>query len=167
MDLIEINSCSHENCNGIIFNKTHSLCRKHYRIRFEYHQRREKYKEYRKTKFGKDIVTRWNKSSKGKTCVNKYQKTISARYNFMKSRSRKNNKECDITKEEYTRLLSIPCTYCSGPLAEMGVGLDRIDNSIGYMKSNVVSCCRNCNVIRSNLLTPNETKQVIDFFKEN
>jgi hypothetical protein len=38
-------------------------------------------------------------------------------------------------------------------------GLDRIDNSQGYTKQNVASCCKFCNVAKSNL-------KLIDFYKQ-
>ncbi len=45
-------------------------------------------------------------------------------------------------------------------------GLDRIDNSIGYLKDNVLPCCQYCNAIRMDVLTVKETKKVIDFIKQ-
>jgi hypothetical protein len=58
-----------------------------------------------------------------------------------------------------------PCHYCNDELGSTrencGVGLDRLDNLIGYELDNVVSCCGPCNVIRSDKLTPEETKIAI------
>lgn len=54
-----------------------------------------------------------------------------------------------------------PCFYCSGDPPETGAGLDRIDNSKGYTFDNVIPCCTNCNYLRSDLLTVQETKAVV------
>lgn len=43
-----------------------------------------------------------------------------------------------------------------GNLSKTGVGLDRIENSKGYIISNVVPCCGSCNKIRGNNLTSDE-----------
>lgn len=65
----------------------------------------------------------------------------------IKHRDKKKGREvCDLTKEEFKELISKPCTYCgdSGK-----IGLDRIDNSTGHIKSNVVPCCYECNTAKS------------------
>jgi len=45
-----------------------------------------------------------------------------------------------------------PCVYCGYP----STGLDRIDNSIGHLKSNCVACCAECNIARNNNFTYTE-----------
>ena len=50
-----------------------------------------------------------------------------------------------------------PCHYCGlDNNSVAGVGLDRLDNTIGYMLDNVVSCCTECNRARSDKFTPDE-----------
>ncbi len=59
------------------------------------------------------------------------------------------------------------CHYCHNELPQRGSGMDRVDNSIGYLISNVVPCCTVCNKIRGDNLTHEETvvaiKAVLDF----
>ena len=38
------------------------------------------------------------------------------------------------------------CYYCGNKVN--GIGLDRIDNRVGYTIKNVVSCCRDCNTMK-------------------
>ena len=50
-----------------------------------------------------------------------------------------------ISREDYYILRVQPCHYCGYPLAESGVGLDRLDSALGYVLDNVVPCCDDCN----------------------
>lgn len=72
----------------------------------------------------------------------------------------------DISQDVYTNLVSQPCFYCDNKLGnvqkEMGVGLDRIINTLGYIRDNVLPCCGICNQTRSNIFTVNETKAAIE-----
>lgn len=71
-----------------------------------------------------------------------------------------------ITAEEYVSIISIAkCHYCDGSLAPTGYGLDRKDNSIGYVVSNVVPCCRYCNMVKSDKLSYEEMLEVGSLFK--
>lgn len=38
------------------------------------------------------------------------------------------------------------CKYCN---FKGDIGIDRIDNSIGYISNNIVSCCKVCNVMKN------------------
>lgn len=42
----------------------------------------------------------------------------------------------------------------------------RLDNSKGYTSENVVPCCKECNMLRGNRLTPEETKVVTNALKQ-
>lgn len=46
-----------------------------------------------------------------------------------------------------------PCIYCGDT---KNIGCDRIDNSKGHIKSNVVPCCYSCNIVRNNTFTYKE-----------
>lgn len=58
--------------------------------------------------------------------------------------------------DEWSELVEQECAYCAGALEPQGIGLDRLDNSLGYVLGNVVPCCAECNRIRSNKYTPQE-----------
>lgn len=93
---------------------------------------------------------------------NKYN--ISFRWQHAKKTATRRKKIFLLTLEEYSKIIENKCYYCDDYLKlhnETGSGLDRIDNTVGYVINNVVSCCGNCNLIRGNILTVEETKIAI------
>ncbi len=76
-----------------------------------------------------------------------YNNKLSRLNTYIKS-ALKCNREWTLTNEEVIIMFSNPCDYCG-----MGNnnGIDRIDNNIGYIKSNCVSCCKACNFAKGRL----------------
>ena len=65
--------------------------------------------------------------------------------------------EWELSFDEYKDIICNSCHYCSDDLAEWGgTSLDRIDNEVGYILTNVLPCCGNCNKIRNTFLTVEE-----------
>ena len=65
----------------------------------------------------------------------------------------------ELTFEEFKNLVISNCYYCGDKPSNVYYknyynapynGIDRIDNSIGYKMSNVVSCCKTCNISKNN-----------------
>ncbi len=52
----------------------------------------------------------------------------------------------EIYFQHFAKLLSMPCKYCG---TVNNVGVDRVDNAIGYTIDNSVSCCSLCNYMKS------------------
>lgn len=59
-----------------------------------------------------------------------------------------------LTDEDFDRLTSQPCFYCGLPPSSVRMerggpftynGIDRMENSAGYIAENCVSCCKTCN----------------------
>lgn len=106
---------------------------------------------------GKTILTRMSHYSKLKSCGCRlsrkstntftydkyvpYVDSLSNKFNMYLKRAKSRGIEFAITLEDFKNLISNPCTYCQ--YSETGV--DRIDNSLGYVKGNVTSCCKYCN----------------------
>jgi uncharacterized protein with PIN domain len=51
-----------------------------------------------------------------------------------------------LTFDEFMLFWQKPCVYCGNKIST--IGLDRIDNNIGYTVSNTVSCCEWCNKMK-------------------
>ena len=67
----------------------------------------------------------------------------------------------NLTIEEFKEIISGDCFYCGSPsqqLLKTGShrfkynGIDRIDNNKGYIKDNIVSCCKRCNFSKTSML---------------
>jgi len=70
---------------------------------------------------------------------------------YRKKKSAQLRRSWLLTDLETAKLLSSHCTYCGfkGEINQMG--LDRVENDIGYINTNVVPCCYKCNMAKRNL----------------
>lgn len=71
--------------------------------------------------------------------------------NYKKYKDRAENKgiEFSITEEEFNILTREKCIYCNKEKTDTHTnGIDRYDNSIGYVFDNCVSCCFECNTMK-------------------
>lgn len=93
---------------------------------------------------------------------------LQAEYRKYKSHINRTGRANEITQEDWIALVKSPCEYCGSephgerhlpsnrridgrkPTAFLG-GIDRIDSSLGYIISNVVSCCWECNRSKNNM----------------
>jgi hypothetical protein len=73
-----------------------------------------------------------------------------------RNNAKKRGVSWDLTDEQFNQLTQADCHYCGRPPASVCSGrgyngsytyngIDRKDNTIGYVEWNVVSCCRVCN----------------------
>lgn len=86
-------------------------------------------------------------------------------HNSYRSHARRRGYEFDLTVEQFRSVTQRPCQYCGSPPdnthkparprpgAEPYIysGIDRVDNSVGYIESNVVPCCHICNRAKSDM----------------
>jgi len=66
-----------------------------------------------------------------------------------KRSDKKRGRDFDLDKDFVRLLVSQPCCYCGE--TELRMTLDRKDNFIGHLKSNVVPACIRCNYTRRNI----------------
>lgn len=122
--------------------KKHEISKKNKQY---YNENKEAVKAYKKAYYKKNIELHHAKARK-----------IERLFLFSKHRSRYRGLEWTITFDEYASLRKNLCFYCDQGLPPVGTGLDRLDNSKGYMLNNVVPCCKACNHIRGDNLTVEE-----------
>ena len=69
--------------------------------------------------------------------------TIHYRFIQYKNSAKKRNLKFDIDESFFIDNINGKCFYCGDNIC--GIGIDRIDNSIGYTKENICLCCKMCN----------------------
>ena len=99
--------------------------------------------------------------------------SIKRRYGVAKAacnRARNKNKykkQMLLSFEEFKEVFADgKCSYCGNKIGRGGIGLDRLNNNEPYRKGNVTPCCGKCNRLRQDLLTPQETKEVLNLLKK-
>lgn len=120
-------------------------------------------KEY-KNKNKKDILAKqakWYQDNKERICQERkiQKRTIKGRFTTSKQQAKLRKIEFSLSFEEYSNIISNPCAYCQYKLGEpvqTGSGIDRMDNNIGYVDGNCISCCFFCNKVKNDMLTYQE-----------
>ena len=77
--------------------------------------------------------------------ANKYHKTPKGIWQNYRSNAKQRKYDFLLTSEEFYILLKANCYYCGKKEA---MGVDRMNNEIGYLSYNVVSCCKTCNFMK-------------------
>lgn len=89
-----------------------------------------------------------------KSCSSEYQKinrliNPGKRWSEIKQNAFSRGLPFTLTREQFAEFWKKPCSYCSEPIEH--IGLDRIENNLGYVYENVVSCCGQCNSMKGSL----------------
>jgi hypothetical protein len=70
-------------------------------------------------------------------------------YKTYQRNAKKLGRQFLLTLEDFLFLVASECEYCGRkPEQAGGMGVDRVDNSLGYLFSNCVSCCEPCNDLK-------------------
>lgn len=96
----------------------------------------------------------------------KYKNQPKSQYKKLKYDADKRKIEFGLTFKEFKTFLQKPCYYCGGKVKT--TGLDRVDNSKGYIFDNLVSCCKKCNYGKGQISKEefiNHCKKVANKFK--
>jgi hypothetical protein len=80
-----------------------------------------------------------------------YFKNINVYYNQYITGAISRNLKFDLTRDEFTNIVTKPCNYCGTNIENEVNGIDRIDSCIGYTKENSVPACETCNVMKNDL----------------
>lgn len=116
--------------------------------------------KYRKSLTRDDRTDRWSLMTDEQRVIAKarqkrYAKTDKGRAVFLRQ-AYKRIDACDMTSKEVLDLIVMPCTHCG--TTDIPRGLDRIDNNLPHIKSNVVPSCAPCNFARGDRFTFDEMK---------
>lgn len=63
-------------------------------------------------------------------------------------RAKKSGRVFSLTRERFLEIICQPCHWCGYAGT---VGVDRIDNDLGYTPDNSVACCKTCNYAKNDM----------------
>ena len=106
--------------------------------------------------------------------VSKYEAGLNAFYYNTKASADKRNYVFDLSLSKVSSLSQQPCTYCGQEPSQFQTrfsefkynGIDRVDNSLGYVEGNCVPCCKLCNRMKDVMSVEDfkdHVKSILDF----
>ncbi len=98
------------------------------------------------SKFHKDKTSLDGLGNRCKNCTTLRDKGHSKRFRNYVNGAKSRGYEFDLSKEEFMKFWNSTCYYCGSEID--GIGLDRVDNNIGYNIRNVIPCCFTCNKMK-------------------
>jgi hypothetical protein len=101
------------------------------------------YESMRQTEFSRPERTRNYKEESKLHTERHYRQYI--------MRASKRNIHFDLSIETFTALVNTPCSYCNRYVETEVIGIDRVDNNVGYTNENTVPCCETCNIMKGTL----------------
>lgn len=96
-------------------------------------------------------------------------------FSLYRSKAIRQEKKFELTVEEFKEITSKDCYFCSDKPNNISIkhkyiykynGIDRVDNDLGYIKSNIVPCCYMCNT-KKGAITKDMVYKLYKFFEEN
>ena len=97
-------------------------------------------------------ILTYNNKIKGRYFSEEYSSYNACCYNDYKRRANNKSLPFELTNNDYVELINDNCYLCGRDGSnEFTNGIDRIDNKLGYIMSNVKSCCGSCNYVKKNM----------------
>ncbi len=87
------------------------------------------------TPISQDLIEKW------KTYVSK----TNANYKTYAKSANTRNIKFLLSEQDFTEIVANPCYFCG---LEGSTGIDRFNNSVGYIKENCRPCCGHCNLLK-------------------
>jgi hypothetical protein len=76
-----------------------------------------------------------------------YRKTFHGEIRSYRNHAKAKGIPFELSDDDFKTFYFRDCHYCGGKIER--VGIDRVDNEIGYTKDNTVPCCELCNRMKS------------------
>lgn len=80
----------------------------------------------------------------------KYNKTVKEKYRSYEKTAKRRNLNFELSIDEFENLTRNKKCYLCNDFHKI-IGIDRINNNVGYEKSNCLSCCQKCNQAKMQL----------------
>lgn len=96
-----------------------------------------------------DIRNAWYKTADGRAHIARMNLAPARKFCRLRYQARKRGIPLTITRADYELLIALACHYCGGRIEDTGAGIDRKDNTRGYLLGNLVPSCRWCNLVKN------------------
>lgn len=131
---------------------------------------KEQLKEYRKTPEGKRKHREYQRKHREKPGYKEkhesYRHTPSAAWKRYRYDAEKRGVQFSLSVDDFKNLFhNQPCFYCGCDFNKIGV--DRIDNDLGYEQENVVSCCPTCNIMKRTMNKNTFIQKCVEIVKKH
>jgi hypothetical protein len=83
--------------------------------------------------------------------VKKYKDSLVSKLYMYQYEANEKNIEFKLTEDEQIKMFEQKCYYCNYSEKDKLNGIDRLNNDIGYILDNCVSCCSLCNYMKATL----------------
>lgn len=96
--------------------------------------------------------------------------TNTTSYTVYKNKAKSRNIHFELSKEEFANITKTCCYLCGTTNEGKKIGIDRIDNNVGYILDNCKSCCKYCNYMKKDLKLNDflmHIKQIVSYTTEN
>ena len=88
----------------------------------------------------------------------KHYWSLAGQFNQYRKTARKRGLSFELSKDDCSLFYNKTCSYCGDSF--VGLGIDRVNNLVGYILPNCVTCCTKCNTMKM-ALTLNTFKEHI------
>lgn len=118
--------------------------------------------EYKSREYVKEKTKRYYQEHKEeiRERTRKHRFTLNGQYHEYKKSAKKRGIEFELIESDCLPFFNSYCYYCDDQFS--GVGIDRLDNNVGYKIGNLIPCCYRCNIMKH---TSSE-KEFIDQIKK-
>lgn len=108
-----------------------------------------------------NIVSKYENILGGET---KFLLSIVEKFGQYKSRAKNKKIDFELSFTQFDYMCKQNCTYCDASCLEKSIGVDRVDNNEGYLITNSVPSCWDCNRSKSDM-SLSEFKNQVDRYR--
>ena len=97
-----------------------------------------------------------------------FKNTSVVSFNSYKNRAEEKLLDFELSQYDFDELINEPCYICGKISSQTHKnGIDRVDNSKGYISNNIEPCCTGCNFMKKDLTFEDFINKLIDIYNNN
>lgn len=139
-------------CENKLDGSYKNLCKKCYYLKnkSKYKRLGKKYRKIHKKEY-EEYNQRYRQDNKIRLSKQKqvYKSTSEGKYTMYRGNAKRRGIGFNLTMEQFKGFWKKPCYYTGENINT--IGIDRLDNSKGYMVNNCVSCCKQVNMMKGKM----------------